>query len=127
MQCAGLARRGHAHPQSKGGHIDGNGYRRVSIYTFPERYWPILEPMRHSAKSHHNLIFEHRIVMAIKLGRPLLPKETVHHRNGRKLDNRPGNLELFVKAHGAGIKGIDLICPHCGKGYDDNVEAVALA
>jgi hypothetical protein len=54
-------------------------------------------------------VLEHRALMAEIIGRPLLTKEQVHHRNGRRDDNRPGNLEIWTSCQPSGQEPLDLI------------------
>jgi len=52
---------------------------------------------------------EHTYVMSQTLGRPLLPGENVHHKNGVRHDNRPENLELWVQSQPPGQRPEDLV------------------
>lgn len=62
-------------------------------------------------------VHEHRHVMEQVLGRPLVPGESVHHKNGVRDDNRPENLELWIGGVRYGQRATDLVCPHCQKPY----------
>lgn len=62
-----------------------------------------------SARIHGRTALQHRIVMEAMLGRALEPFENVHHKNGVRHDNRPDNLELWVRPQPAGQRPEDLV------------------
>lgn len=65
-------------------------------------------------------ISEHTAVMEEVLGRKLEPGENIHHRNGIRSDNRPENLELWVKMQPAGQRVEDVVAFVVGH-YPDEV------
>lgn len=78
------------------GSINKDGYR-------------IIHRPQHINSNSAGKILEHRYVMSEILKRPLLPNENIHHINGNRLDNRPENLELWVKSQQCGQRKEDLI------------------
>jgi hypothetical protein len=82
--------------------VSPQGYVYVKVYE-PDPY----AVMRNAA----GYVFEHRLVMARAIGRPLTAGETVHHINAVRADNRLENLQLRLGHHGSGAV---FVCNSCG-------------
>lgn len=79
-------------------------------------------------------MLEHRMVMEEIIGRPLTRRENVHHVNGVRHQNDPGNLELWVKPQPQGQRVADLVAwvaeqypVEVAEVQDDTVRAAATA
>jgi hypothetical protein len=84
--------------ESTGNGSISHGYRKV----------PVPNNLRHLTNGETG-VGEHRLVMAMHLGRPLMADEVVHHINGVRTDNRIENLELWSTAHPKGQRIEDKI------------------
>lgn len=87
--------------------ITSNGYKQI-------------RSTEHPMSTKDGYVLEHRLVMEEMLGRYLYPFETVHHKDGNRLNNDPSNLQLRTGNHGAGVS---LGCGDCGS---TNIEYIDL-
>ena len=79
------------------GHITKAGYKSITVEKYKSKQNP------------KGRVLEHVYIMSEHLGRRLRDKETVHHKNGFRNDNRIENLELWSKSHGSGQRVEDKI------------------
>jgi hypothetical protein len=99
------ARRGALAPKWKGGRRFKNAGGYVLVYNRDE--FPEMKRLGTPG----SYLLEHRLVMARHLGRSLASNERVHHKNGKRDDNRIENLELWAVGHPSGQR--DPHCPTC--------------
>ena len=83
--------------------VSGKGFVNHGYFRIP-----VPEDLRWLTNGQRS-IYEHRLVMAQLLGRPLAADESVHHRSGDRLDNRPENLELWSRWQPRGQRVCDKI------------------
>lgn len=106
-------RRGDRSSRWTGGRSIVGGYVRLYITSHDPRMRKFETMIQRKGRTPRDggQVYEHRLVMAEALGRPLQSNETVHHLNGDGLDNRIENLELYPDQHGPRQRWV---CANCG-------------
>lgn len=81
----------------------------------PDQGYVSIAARNHPHTEANRTIKEHRYVMEMHLGRFLESYEHVHHKNGRRDDNRLENLELWRRKprQPYGVRASDYHCPGC--------------
>lgn len=88
---------------------DTRPIRRKTGNSWARKGYRMVYRAGHPNASSAGVIHEHTWVMAEHLGRPLLPHERVHHKNGNRADNRIENLELWSVSQPPGQRVLDKV------------------
>ncbi|KAA0888795.1 HNH endonuclease [Oryzomonas rubra] len=71
-----------------------NGFWKGGRIVTPHGYVLIRVGKDHPCADTRGYAYEHRLIAAEKIGRPLMNSEKVHHIDGNKQNNSPENLEV---------------------------------
>ena len=104
-EYSGAGMYGPDHPNWKGGHVAGNGYRIIS-------------------KRGKSNLYEHRVVAEEMLGRPLTTDEVVHHIDGNRSNNSPDNLVVMKRGEHDKLKDGTRAYFHTGPECEEAAKAL---
>lgn len=89
---------GSAHPLASGRWTNKFGYVVIREWLVPAEYHSMIRWHRGTRVGEGTgSLLEHRLIAAQTIGRPLTKDEVVHHIDGDKRNNSPGNLAIHKK------------------------------
>ena len=103
-RCARLAYLREQHGSDWSGEMPGDFRQRGKFIDRTKGYVLVYVP-DHPRATNRGYVYEHRYVVEQNLGRYLKRDEHVHHRNGKRWDNRLENLELMHASDHAKLGG----------------------